>query len=161
MATGGDSGHSERELRRSVLGDALATLGSASDKSRAADEVLRALDHYLDVDSVAAGTDAARARDELARTLAADGGPTRGEAMSGALSRYLRAAPRRGKSEREPLVTDFEHPPGSDIRWARWIVLALAAIASTTVAFTFSEGFVAGALVLAIWVMALLALSFA
>jgi hypothetical protein len=156
-----ESENSERELRRSVLGDAMATLGSATDKRRAADEVLRALDHYLEVDTIAAGTDAARARGELAGALGSDGGPTRGEGMAGALTRYLRAAPRRGKSIREPLVTNFEHPPGSDVRWARWIVLALAAIASTTVAFTFSEGFIAGGLVLAIWVMALLALSFA
>lgn len=161
MADGSDNAHSERELRRSVLGDAMATLGSASDKRRAADEVLRALDHYLEVDTIAAGTEADRARQELAGALGTDGGPTRGAGMAGALTRYLRAAPRRGKSVREPLVTNFEHPPGSDVRWARWIVLALAAIASTTVAFTFSEGFVAGGLVLAIWVMALLALSFA
>lgn len=152
--------NAEREMRRSVLGDALGVLGSASDKSGAASEVLRALDHYLEIEEVSPDGAAGRARAELGDELSRSGGPSRGAGMSAALTRYLKVAPRGGEA-REPLVTNYDRPPGSDIRWARWIVLGCAAIASTTVAFTFSTGFVAGGLVLAIWVMALLALSFA
>jgi hypothetical protein len=49
--------------------------------------------------------------------------------------------------------------PGAEIRWARWIVIILAVMSSTVVAVTFSGGFLAGGIILAIWLVALIAVS--
>ena len=84
------------------------------------------------------------------------------EAMR-ALDAYLDAhgstlAP--GPQGREAPVTDFEHSSdlGQEMRWAKWIVVGLAVLATATVVVTFSGGWVAGAVVLGIWAVALLGL---
>jgi uncharacterized membrane protein YjjP (DUF1212 family) len=74
-----------------------------------------------------------------------------------ALDDYIASAPGR-RAPRETAVTDFTNPAGGEIRWVRWLVLLLAIMVTTVVAVTFSGGWVAGGIIVAIWVVALFAL---
>lgn len=61
-------------------------------------------------------------------------------------------------SPREAPVADYERREQTDIRWAMWIVLGGAVVATATVAVLLSGGWAAGLAILAIWVVALFAL---
>lgn len=107
----------EREAHRALLEEALAELAGAGDPDRAASEVMRALDSYME--ATGAGT---------------------------------------ALVPREPPVTDFDRRPTGEVRWAVWIVLGLAVLATAAVAVLLSGGWPAGLAVVAIWVVALLVL---
>lgn len=61
---------------------------------------------------------------------------------------------------REAPVADFEHSSDlrQEMRWARWVVVGLAVLATATVVVTLSGGWIAGAVVLGIWAVAMLGL---
>jgi len=107
----------DREAHRAVLEEALAELSSAEDPERAAGEVMRALDSYME----------------------ATGGGT-------------------ALAPREPPVTDFDRQEKTEIRWAMWVVLGGAILATAIVAVLLSGGWPAGLAIVAIWVLALFAL---
>jgi len=107
----------EREAHRALLQEALADLPTASDPDRAASEIMRALDSYIE----------------------ATGGGT-------------------ALAPREPPVTDFDRREKTEIKWAMWIVLGGAIIATAVVAVLLSGGWPAGLAIIAIWVIALFAL---
>jgi hypothetical protein len=107
----------EREAHRAVLEEALADLPDSPDPHRAAADVMRALDSYME----------------------ASGGGT-------------------ALSPREPPVTDYDRREKVEIRWAFWIVLGGAVVATAVVAVLLSGGWPAGLAIVAIWVIALFAL---
>jgi alkylhydroperoxidase family enzyme len=109
----------EREAHRAVLEDALAALAAGDDPARAASEVMRALDSYM-------------------------------EATGGGTALAPREAP----------VTDFDRRERAEVRWAMWLVIGGAVVATGVVAAAFSVGWPAALAVVAIWVVALLALMF-
>lgn len=61
-------------------------------------------------------------------------------------------------SPREPPVTDFERREKTDVRWATWIVVGGAVLATAVVAVVLSGGWPAALAIIAIWVLALVAL---
>jgi hypothetical protein len=153
--------YAEREARRALLLDALTALPGARDADMAANDVVRALDHYLEAGDPDAGPGDRQIRDRLRNSVAHLGrssDPPRdaGSAMV-ALDDYIASAPGR-RAPRETAVTDFTNPAGGEIRWVRWLVLLLAIMVTTVVAVTFSGGWVAGGIIVAIWVVALFAL---
>ncbi|HSJ73931.1 MAG TPA: hypothetical protein VK904_06405 [Miltoncostaeaceae bacterium] len=107
----------EREAHRALLQEALADLADAPDPHRAAADVMRALDSYME----------------------ASGGGT-------------------ALAPREPPVTDYDRREKTEIRWAMWIVLGGAVVATATVAVLLAGGWPAGLAIVAIWVIALFAL---
>jgi hypothetical protein len=108
----------EREAHRAVLEEALAELPGAPDPERAAGEVMRALDSYMEATGA-------------------------GSALA----------------PREAPVTDYERREQTDVRWAMWLVLGGAVIATIVVAVTLSGGWPAGLAIIGIWVVALFALT--
>jgi hypothetical protein len=108
---------SEREAHRALLEEALADLVESPDPSRAASDVMRALDSYIE----------------------ASGGGT-------------------ALSPRESPVTDYDRREKTEIKWAMWIVLGGAVVATAVVAILLSGGWPAGLAIVAIWVIALFAL---
>ncbi|MDH3225840.1 MAG: hypothetical protein OEM67_01965 [Thermoleophilia bacterium] len=150
----------EREARRALLAESLAELPDAPDSGVAAADVVRALDHYI----AAGGPPAVAVSPELRARLKAalgevaeDGSPEAAARVVGAVDEYLETLS-HSQVTREPSVTNFSVLPGSEIKWARWIVIILAVMASTVVAVTFQGGFLAGGIILAIWLVALIAL---
>jgi hypothetical protein len=109
---------SEREAHRALLEEALAELAQSGDPQRAAGEVMRALDSYME----------------------ATGG---GSALA----------------PREPPVTDYDRRERTEVRWAMWLVLGGAVLATGVVAVTMSGGWPAGLAVIGIWIVALFALA--
>lgn len=109
---------SEQEAQRALLHEALRDLPSAPDPERAADEVMRALDSYVD-GAVAA----------------------------------------RSLAPRETPVTDFDRRGAAEVRWATWIVVGGALIGTAAVAVVMSGGWPAALAVIAIWAVALIALT--
>jgi hypothetical protein len=107
----------DREARRALLEEALSQLPTASDPDRAAGEVMRALDSYIE--STGGGT---------------------------------------ALAPREAPVTDFARREEREVRWALWIVIGGAALATAVVAVALSGGWPAAIAVVAIWVIALAAL---
>lgn len=107
----------DREAQRALLQEALSQLPTASDPERAASEVMRALDSYIE----------------------STGG---GSALT----------------PREPPVTDFARQEEREVRWAMWIVLGGAALATAVVAVALSGGWPAAIAIIAIWIIALAAL---
>lgn len=108
---------SELEAQRELLREAIADLPSAPNPDRAAHEVMRALDAYIEV-----------------------AGP-------------------RSPAPRETPVTDFERRASDDIRWVTWLILAGSVLATIVVAIVLSGGWVAGVAIIAIWAVALFALT--
>jgi hypothetical protein len=108
----------EREAQRALLEDALAELATASDPDRAAGEVMRALDAYMEASGA-------------------------GSALA----------------PREAPVTDYQRREQAETRWAMWLVLGGAVIATTVVAVTLSGGWPAGLAIIGIWLVALFALT--
>jgi hypothetical protein len=150
----------EREARRALLAESIAELRDAEDPQLAAADVVRALDHYIDAGGPAevASTPELRARLRSAfGAVATDGGQGSAERAVGAVDEYLDAVSRTPEP-RESAVTDYGSLPGNEIRWARWIILILAVMSSTVVAVSFSGGWVAGGIIIAIWLVALFAL---
>jgi hypothetical protein len=107
----------DREAQRALLEEALSHLAGAPDPDRAAAEVMRALDHYIE--STGGGT---------------------------------------ALTPRETPVTDFARREEQEIRWALWIVLGGAALATAVVAVALSGGWPAAIAIVAIWVIAVAAL---
>lgn len=105
---------SDREARRALLQDALRDLAGADDPDRAAHEVMRALDVYVEEETAA-----------------------------------------RAVAPREPPVTDYDRREPSEIRWATWLVLGGAVVATGVVAVALAGGWPAALAVVAIWVFAL------
>jgi hypothetical protein len=110
---------SEREARRELLRDSLRDLAAGrSDPDRAADDVLRAIDSYIDHHTVAPA------------------------------------------QPREPPVIDHEAREAREVRWATWVVVGGAAVASVLVAALVGSGGLPTALaVLAVWIGAIIALT--
>jgi hypothetical protein len=109
---------SEQEALRALLHEALRDLPTAPDPARAADEVMRALDSYVD------------------STVAA-----------------------RSLAPREAPVTDYERRETSEVRWATWLVVGAALVGTGVVAVVMSGGWPAALAVIAIWAVALIALT--
>lgn len=107
----------EREAHRALLEEALADLVESPDPQRAAGDVMRALDSYIE----------------------ASGGGT-------------------ALAPRESPVTDYDRREKTEIKWAMWIVLGGAVVATAVVATLLSGGWPAGLAIVAIWVIALFAL---
>jgi hypothetical protein len=107
----------ELEAQRELLREAIADLPTAANPDRAASEVLRALDAYIDAARVG------------------------------------------GLAPREEPVTDFDRRIQDDIRWTTWLVLAGAILATIVVAIVLSGGWWAGVAIVAIWAIALFALT--
>ncbi len=151
----------EREARRALLAESLSELPDAPDPGVAAADVVRALDHYIAAGGppAVAVSPELRARLKAALGEVAEGGsPQAAARVVGAVDEYL-ASISHSQAAREPSVTNFSMLPGAEIRWARWIVIILAVMSSTVVAVTFSGGFLAGGIILAIWLVALIAVS--
>jgi hypothetical protein len=110
---------SEREAQREVLRDALLSLNSGSKQTdHAVDDVLRAIDMYID-GNVAPST-----------------------------------------APRESPVADFDRKEQSEVRWALWVVIGGAILATIAIAFLVSGGgWPTGLAVLAVWIAALFALT--
>jgi hypothetical protein len=107
----------EREAHRALLEEALADLAASGDPHRAAADVMRALDSYME----------------------ASGGGT-------------------ALAPRETPVTNYDRREKTEIKWAMWIVLGGAVVATAVVAVLLSGGWAAGLAIVAIWVIALFAL---
>lgn len=80
-----------------------------------------------------------------------------------ALDAYIENVHPHAVEPRESPVTDFTQrafpgAPGST-GWVRWIVLAMAILASLTVVVVLSGGWVAGAVIVGIWALALLVMT--
>ena len=151
----------EREARRALLAESLSELSAAADPAVAAADVVRALDHYIAAGGPPAITVSPELRARLKSALgevAQGDSPAAAARVVGAVDEYLEALG-TAPAPREPSVTNFSMLPGNEIRWARWIVIILAVMSSTVVAVTFSGGFLAGGIILAIWLVALIALA--
>lgn len=107
----------EREAHRALLEEALAELAGATDPDRAAGEVMRALDSYME--ATGSGT---------------------------------------ALSPREPPVTDFARAEKNEIRWATWLVVGGAVLATIVVAVALSGGWPAAIAIIVIWAVAVAAL---
>lgn len=148
---------SEREARRALLADSLAGLNGAADPDLAASDVVRALDHYIEGGgSPQLASPEARARLRESLGAAARGAPGGPESVTDAIDDYLQSAS-AAQIPRETSVTNFGHLGGNEIKWARWIVMILAVMATTVVAVTLSGGLLAGGIILAIWITVLIA----
>lgn len=107
---------SEREARRSLLHDALRALPDSPDPERAADDIMRALDSYIE------------------------------------------AAEASALASREPPVTDYGRQSARDIRWATVLIILGAILSTIAVAVVLAGGWVAAAIIVGIWAVALIAL---
>lgn len=106
----------EREARRLLLHDALRALPDAPDTERAADDIMRALDSYIE------------------------------------------AAESAAVASREPPVTDYRKQSARDIRWATVLIIMGAILSTIAVAVVLAGGWVAAAVIVGIWAVALVAL---
>ena len=80
-----------------------------------------------------------------------------------ALDAYMENAHPQALEPRESPVTDFAQrafpgAPGST-GWVRWVVLAMAILASLIVAVVLSGGWIAGAVIVGIWALALVVMT--
>lgn len=96
----------------------------------------------------------------LARLPTADDPERSASDVMRALDAYLEATGGgTALSPREPPVTDFaERREQDELRWVKWFVLGGAVLATAVVAVTLSGGWVAGLVIIGIWVLALVAL---
>jgi len=76
-----------------------------------------------------------------------------------ALDTYIENSHRSAVEPRESPVADFGRRPEGGVRWARWVVLAGALLATLVVAVVISGGWVAGVIIIGVWALALLALA--
>ncbi|WP_217914093.1 hypothetical protein [Miltoncostaea marina] len=60
---------------------------------------------------------------------------------------------------REPPVTDFARREASEVRWVTWVVVGGAVLGTAIVGVALSGGWPAALAILAIWVLALIALT--
>lgn len=96
---------------------------------------------------------------ELAASPAAPDARRAAADVMRALDSYIESSTRHAVVSREAPVTDYAAREEREIKWAMWLVLGGAALATAVVGIVFSGGWPVAIAIVAIWVVALATLA--